>query len=1149
MKHLFRYLSVVAMLLTSMTVSAQSTIRVMEVNNGTVVADKSSASKDETVTLTVTPSDGYYFQKKNLEVVKTINPNFSRTRGEIQIPVSGSISVSGSDPEDLSTSRQYTFVVPDDGYEIQVSATFTARSLGPQAALHVATAGGLSSLISDENKYTIESLTITGQLNGNDLALLRDMAGNDMNGHVTEGKLKTLDLSDANIESGGTYVDFTEGKYYIDSEQSVGVGGIKSYESVANEFKNFLFAGCGSLETIYLPNSLSRISASSTFTDCKKLTTVYIPASVGYMDNTFISCPSLTSIIIDPDNVRYESPNNKVIIDKETHSLITGCKDAIIPANMGIISISKYAFLGHCDLTSIEIPAGVTSIGTYAFASTSISSVVLPSTINTIDERAFEVCNNLNTVTIGVTDPSTITVGSNAFKNSQIDLIVPAGSVSAYKAADFWKDFKTIKDINGNTVDNERTINVATAGELSSLISAEEKYGIEELTVTGSLNGVDLRFLREMAGCDYNGVPTDGKLSYLDMSGATIVAGGNYVKLTDGYIYLNKEKTSYTGTFTKTAQKSKANSLGNYVFAGCSKLETVKLPSGLVTIGDRAFALTSLKSIVWPTSLTSIDSKAFMSCKFKSFTLPESVESLGSNILLSCSSLTSLSVASGNKVYDSRSKCKAIIKTSTNELVCGSKNAVIPSTVTSIGDGAFSGLGLTSISIPSGVTSIENGAFAGNNLTSVIIPASVTSIGSSFYENNLESVTVEWTSPIAISSNTFSNQGNATLNVPAGSLSAYKAAAYWKQFKKIVEVASKVKLNKSKLTLEKGKTEVLTPTVSPSTLSDKSVTWESSNTKIATVTSGGKVKGVKAGTATITCTSVMTGAKATCKVTVGYVSLDKSEAVIKKGKTVVLTPTVYPSTLSDKSVTWESSDTKIATVTSDGTVKGVKYGTATITCTSVATGLSATCEVTVGKVVLNETEVSIQKGKTVVLTPTVYPTTLSDKSVTWESSDTKIATVTTSGKVKGVTKIATVTTSGKVKGVKYGTATITCTSVATGLSATCKVTVGGVRLDKSEAVIKKGKTVVLTPTVYPTTLSDKSVTWESSDTKIATVTSDGTVKGVKYGTATITCTSVATGFFATCEVTVGKVVLNETEVSIQKGKTVVLTPTVRRSPR
>ncbi|MBR2206592.1 MAG: Ig-like domain-containing protein [Prevotella sp.] len=110
------------------------------------------------------------------------------------------------------------------------------------------------------------------------------------------------------------------------------------------------------------------------------------------------------------------------------------------------------------------------------------------------------------------------------------------------------------------------------------------------------------------------------------------------------------------------------------------------------------------------------------------------------------------------------------------------------------------------------------------------------------------------------------------------------------------------------------------------------------------------------------------------------------------------------------------------------------------------------------------------------------------------------------------------TSAGKVKGVKYGTAIITCTSVATGAKATCQVTVGNVVISMSEFAIQKGSTVTLSATVYPTT--DKSVIWESSDTKVATVTSKGKVKGVKTGTAIITCTSNATGLSATCTVTV-----------------------------
>ena len=353
----------------------------------------------------------------------------------------------------------------------------------------------------------------------------------------------------------------------------------------------------------------------------------------------------------------------------------------------------------------------------------------------------------------------------------------------------------------------------------------------------------------------------------------------------------------------------------------------------------------------------------------------------------------------------------------------------------------------------------------------------------------------------------------------------------WKSFANIVEIDAKVKLSKTKAIIEKGKTLTLKATITPSNLQDKSVTWKSSNTNVATVTSAGKVKGVKTGTATITCTSNSTGAKATCKVTVGSVKLDQTEITVEKTKTMTLKATVYPSSLEDKTVTWTSSNTTVATVSSKGKVKGVKTGTATITCTSNATGLSTTCEVTVSCVKLDKTETTILKGKTTTLTATLYPSSLTDKSVTWESSNTAVATVTAAGKVKGV---------------EAGTATITCTSNATGLKATCTVNVvkGFVNLNKTEAYVEKGKTMTLKATVTPESLEDKSVTWESSDTKIATVTSAGKVKGVKYGTATITCTSLSTGAKATCQVTVGKVVINMTEFTLKKSRAVTLATTV-----
>ncbi len=539
------------------------------------------------------------------------------------------------------------------------------------------------------------------------------------------------------------------------------------------------------------------------------------------------------------------------------------------------------------------------------------------------------------------------------------------------------------------------------------------------------------------------------------------------------YNFVSKVKTAevtsnpsyYSGdviipkTVTYGGKEYSVTSIGGYAFSSCSGLTSVTIPNSVSSIGLGAFRdCSGLTSFIIPNSVTSIGDYAFEYCSgLTSVTISNSLTSIGWRVFSNCTGLTSVT---------------------------------IPNSVTSIGIAAFQYCGLTSIAIGSGIEDIGNHAFADcPELTDVYC-----------YAENVPSTNVDAFEGSYIE--------YATLHVPKGCIDAYKAVEPWKNFKSILEmVDAKVKLSKTKAVIEKGKTLTLKATITPSDLPDKSVTWESSNTKVATVTSAGKVKGVKTGTATITCTSNSTGAKATCKVYVGCVKLDKTEVSILKGKTTTLTATVYPTSLKDKSVTWESSNTAVATVTSAGKVDGVEAGTAIITCTSNATGLKATCTVAVvnGFVKLNKTEAYVEKAKTMTLKAKVTPETLEDKSVTWESSDPKIVKVSSAGKIKGV---------------KYGTATITCTSVATGAKATCQVTVGKVIIGTSDVTIKKSRSVTLYATVYPTDLADKSVIWESSDTQVATVTSKGKVKGIAVGTATITCTSVATGLKGTCTVTV-----------------------------
>lgn len=165
-----------------------------------------------------------------------------------------------------------------------------------------------------------------------------------------------------------------------------------------------------------------------------------------------------------------------------------------------------------------------------------------------------------------------------------------------------------------------------------------------------------------------------------------------------------------------------------------------------------------------------------------------------------------------------------------------------------------------------------------------------------------------------------------------------------------------VSVNKTSLTLVKGTSERLTATISPDNATNKGHTWQSSATTVATIDETGNVTAVDLGTATITVTTLDGKKTATCNVTVvdqiiavTSVSLDKATATIEKNQTLELSATVLPSTATDKTVTWKSSDNTIATVDKDGKITGVSEGKATITATTNNDGKSANCALTVTK--------------------------------------------------------------------------------------------------------------------------------------------------------------------------------------------------------
>jgi uncharacterized protein YjdB len=348
-----------------------------------------------------------------------------------------------------------------------------------------------------------------------------------------------------------------------------------------------------------------------------------------------------------------------------------------------------------------------------------------------------------------------------------------------------------------------------------------------------------------------------------------------------------------------------------------------------------------------------------------------------------------------------------------------------------------------------------------------------------------------------------------------------------------------VTLNKSTLNLLVGDKETLTATVEPAGALIKTIIWKSSNPLVAAVSStSGEVTAFLPGTATITATTLVGGKTATCTVTVGNtvsgVTLNRSTASLFVGGTETLYAIVSPSNAANKNVTWSSDKTAVATVSASGVVTAVAVGTATITATTADGNKTASCVITVNTnivsvsgVTLNKSSTSLFVGGTETLTAIVAPSNATNKNVTWNSSNTSVATVS----------------GGVVTAVTAGTATITVTTVDGGKTTTCNVTVNtstvavsSISLNKTSAFIIVGNTETLTATISPSNATNQNVTWSSNNTSAATV-SGGVVTAVAVGTATITATTVDGSKTATCNVTVNPipvsgVILNKSTASI-----------------
>ena len=456
----------------------------------------------------------------------------------------------------------------------------------------------------------------------------------------------------------------------------------------------------------------------------------------------------------------------------------TSSTEIVIPSSVtiegmefSVTSIGNSAFYDCDNLTSIEIPNSVTSIGNSAFYYCyNLTSITVEEGNPVYDSR-----NNCNAII--ETETNTLIAGCQ-------NTIIPNSVTSiGYEAFSYCYNLTSIEIPNS----------VTSIGDYAFF----DCYNLTSIEIPNSVTSIGSY---AFYSCDNltsieipNSVTSIGNevFSYCSNLTSITVEEGNPVY--DSRNNCNAIIETETNTLIQGCQNTlipnSVTSIGDEAFSGCSKLTSIEIPNSVTSIGDHAFSdCINLTSIEIPNSVTSIGDTAFLHCSsLTSIEIPNTVTSIGEGAFSRCFNLTNITVENGNPVYDSRNDCNAIIETSTNILINGCMNTIIPDNITTIGLGAFAECTpLTSIEIPNSVTSIGQQAFYScSNLTSIEISNSVTSIGfwAFYYCSNLTSIYCYAENVPKTSSYPFDScPSDMIIYVPAQSVDAYKAASPWNEY-------------------------------------------------------------------------------------------------------------------------------------------------------------------------------------------------------------------------------------------------------------------------------------------------------------------------------------------------------------------------------
>ena len=894
------------------------------------------------------------------------------------------------------------------------------------------------------------------------------------------------------------------------------------------------FSGCTELTSVKIPDGVTSLKRDC-FKDCSSLTSVIIPNSVTSLgEASFYGCSKLESVKL---------PVGITSLSEYCFGNCLVLKNIELPNSVTSLGAGCFQFCE--ELESINLPNGITSLPAICFYGCwKLNNIVLPNNITSLGNRCFERCKVLKNIEL----PNSITsLGSECFFGcAELENVtIPEG----------------VSSLGRGTFRNcDRLVDITLPNSITSL-------GSECFSGCSSLKNINLPYVLTSMGfqCFYGctsltKIQLPSSLTTLGFGCFDGCTGLESIAIPQGLTLLDGQCFQDCSNLSTIILPKSIVSIGKECFKGCKKLADIVLPEGVTTLGESCFyGCKQLIKITLPSTLKAIGRAAFQLDNFKDNQMvclasvpPEcgNESSLPRDLSLfvpkeAKNSYQTTKPWSSHRVYSDYPLSSinlpselSVVKTKSQKV----QIAMIPESADAQGvvwscdngqilsvdeDGVIKGLKVGTANVIAKVkydTNISSSCKVNVSsllvssldlLTPSVVKTIPTQLNAKVIPAEADNPKLKWTL-LTPEVATLSETGVLT-GLKMGTAKVKIESTDGSMVSQVFDVSitglpvSSISLPNA-VSIVKTKQQKLDYGVYPAASDNQSLKWSSSNTDVVSVDeSSGIITAHKVGRAIITATAE-DGSNTTASTVVDVEPL-KVESIkliekvsIVKTNMLKLEPSVLPELADDKTLIWSSDNKSIATVDEQGVVKGVNVGTVHISARAQdGSGVFTNCLVTVEPLKVetmqfSDSNLSIVKTDKKSLSLTLNSEEVDNKTMKWTSEDENIATVVQNTN-------ATYPLEAIIAAHKVGKTVIKAEAQdGSGLSATCEVEVtplmvGGLEL-MTTSVIKTIPTK-LEVNVTPSEADNQKLKWTSLTPNIATVSEDGTLTGLKMGTAQV----------------------------------------------